>query len=70
MTDRTDDFRLIAAALPPQPRRASSHAPKVREKVRVVLSYALPRHPADAGAAATMVKGEGCRCCAVMFGFA
>lgn len=33
MTDRTDDFRLIAAALPPQPRRGSPHPPKVRAGV-------------------------------------
>ncbi|CBN79451.1 Soluble NSF Attachment Protein (SNAP) Receptor (SNARE) [Ectocarpus siliculosus] len=39
MTDRTDDFRLIAAALPPQPRRASPHPPK-------------PKRPAAAGGAA------------------
>ncbi|CAM9201539.1 unnamed protein product [Ectocarpus sp. 12 AP-2014] len=39
MTDRTDDFRLIAAALPPQPRRASPHPPK-------------PKCPAAAGGAA------------------
>ncbi len=51
MTDRTDDFRLIAAALPPQPRRASSHAPKVRNG-GVVLPSALSRHPTAAAAAA------------------
>ncbi|CAM9744411.1 unnamed protein product [Scytosiphon promiscuus] len=39
MTDRTDDFRLIAAALPPQPRRASPHPPK-------------PKRPAPAGGGA------------------
>eukprot|EP00752_Nemacystus_decipiens_P003584 g3303.t1 len=31
MTDRTDDFRLIAAALPPQPRRGSPHPPKPKQ---------------------------------------
>lgn len=39
MTDRTDDFRLIAAALPPQPRRGSPHPPKVRAGLILLVTY-------------------------------
>lgn len=39
MTDRTDDFRLIAAALPPQPRRGSPHPPKVGELVPMMFLF-------------------------------